>query len=87
MNKKILGLLVALMIFLFTTGCFTSNNTASQKESERFIEVYSQSQILIYKDSFTNVHYLIWWDAYKGGVTPLLDSEGNVLTTLEQESK
>ena len=36
-------------------------------------------QILVDKE--TGVHYLVWRSGYAGGITPLLDSEGNVVIT------
>ena len=34
-------------------------------------------QILV--DGETGVNYLVWKSGYAGGITPLLDSEGNVV--------
>lgn len=81
MRRKILYLLIILIFCIVIIGCSASNQTES--DSERFVEVYSQSRFMIYKDSVTNVHYLVYWDAYKGGITPLLDGEGNALTAFE----
>jgi hypothetical protein len=36
-------------------------------------------QILV--DTETGVNYLVWKSGYAGGITPLLDSEGNVVIT------
>ena len=36
-------------------------------------------QILV--DTETGVNYLVWKSGYAGGITPLLDSEGNVIVT------
>lgn len=36
-------------------------------------------QILV--DTETGVNYLVWKSGYAGGLTPLLDSEGNVVIT------
>ena len=36
-------------------------------------------QILV--DTETGVHYLVWKSGYAGGITPLLDSQGRVITT------
>lgn len=36
-------------------------------------------QILVDKE--TGVNYLVWKAGYAGGITPLLDSEGNVVIT------
>ena len=38
-------------------------------------------QILV--DTETGVNYLVWKSGYAGGITPLLDSEGNVVITKE----
>lgn len=35
----------------------------------------------ILADKETGVHYLVWKAGYAGGITPLLDSEGNVVIT------
>lgn len=36
-------------------------------------------QILV--DTETGVNYLVWKSGYAGGITPLLNSEGNVVVT------
>lgn len=36
-------------------------------------------QILVDKE--TGVNYLLWKSGYAGGITPLLDSDGKVVTT------
>ncbi len=40
-------------------------------------------QILL--DTQTGVNYLVWKSGYAGGITPLLDSEGNVVITKENK--
>ena len=58
------------------------------KKEERFEVVFQDGsqlkdagprQILVDKE--TGVHYLVWRSGYAGGITPLLDSEGNVVVT------
>ena len=58
------------------------------KKEERFEVVFRDGsqlkdagtrQILVDKE--TGVHYLVWRSGYAGGITPLLDSEGNVVVT------
>ena len=60
----------------------------NKKQDERFKRVYADGgelrddgrrQILV--DTETGVHYLVWKSGYAGGITPLLDSEGNVVIT------
>ena len=41
----------------------------NKKQDERFKRVYA------------DVHYLVWKSGYAGGITPLLDAEGNVVIT------
>ena len=36
-------------------------------------------QILV--DTETGVNYLVWKSGYAGGITPLLDAQGNVVVT------
>jgi len=40
-------------------------------------------QILV--DTETGVNYLVWKSGYAGGITPLLDSDGNVVITKSVE--
>ena len=56
------------------------------KKEERFEVVFTDEsqlkesgmrQILV--DGETGVNYLAWKSGYAGGITPLLDSEGNVV--------
>ena len=56
------------------------------KKEERFEVVFTDGsqmkdsgmrQILV--DRETGVNYLVWKSGYDGGITPLLDSEGNVV--------
>ena len=58
------------------------------KKENRFEIVYKDGaqlkeegvrQILV--DTETGVNYLVWKSGYAGGITPLLDAEGNVIVT------
>jgi hypothetical protein len=58
------------------------------KKENRFVIIYKDGsqlsdegvrQILIDKE--TGVHYLTWKAGYGAGITPLLDSDGNVIIT------
>lgn len=54
------------------------------KSEERFIKVYTQgvmNTIEILVDKETGVNYLFRAGGYAGGLTPLLDSNGNVVIT------
>ncbi len=51
---------------------------------ERFQKVYSQGVIdviEIWVDTETGVNYIFRRNGYAGGLTPLLDKEGNVVVT------
>lgn len=58
------------------------------KNKERFEIIYKEGsqlknagvrQILVDKE--TGVNYLVWSTGYTGGITPLLDTNGNVVIT------
>lgn len=58
------------------------------KKEDRFEVIYKEgSQLLnsgvrqILVDKKTGVNYLVWSTGYAGGITPLLDSDGSVVTT------
>lgn len=54
------------------------------KSEERFVKVYTQgvmSTVEILVDKETGVNYLFRAGGYAGGLTPLLDSNGNVVIT------
>ena len=62
----------------------------AKKKDERFIKVYSQSggfsgnHMSVYVDRETGVNYLFRSAGYAGGITPLLDADGNpVITPVE----
>lgn len=61
------------------------------KKENRFVIIYKDGsqlsdegvrQILIDKE--TGVHYLTWKAGYGAGITPLLDSDGNVVITKQE---
>ena len=55
----------------------------SDKE-ERFVKIYSQgmaNNIEIWVDKETGVNYLFRAAGYAGGITPLLDADGNPVVT------
>lgn len=53
-------------------------------KDKRFEEVYTQGMVKgmeIWVDKETGVNYLCYVNGYAGGMTPLLDSSGNVVVT------
>ena len=60
------------------------------KKEERFVKVYSENLgcEVIYVDRLTGVNYLFIQSGYAGGLTPLLDRNGNPIVSplpLEKE--
>ena len=53
------------------------------KKEERFIKVYSENMgcEVIYVDRLTGVNYLFVQSGYAGGLTPLLDRNGNPIVS------
>ena len=50
---------------------------------ERFVKVYSENMgtEIIYVDRLTGVNYLFIQNGYAGGLTPLLDRNGNPIVS------
>lgn len=54
------------------------------KKEERFEKIYSQggmSGVEIWRDKETGVNYIFSYNGYAGGMTVLLDAEGNPVIT------
>lgn len=53
------------------------------KKQERFIKVYSENlgSEVIYVDRLTGVNYLFIQSGYAGGLTPLLDRNGQPIVS------
>ena len=58
------------------------------KKEQRFTVIYRDGSQLsdegvrqIMVDKETGVHYLVWKSGYGAGITPLLDSDGKVITS------
>ena len=53
-----------------------------KNSDKRFEEIYKEGNMAgnrIIVDKETGVHYLFSFNGYAGGVTPLLDKDGNVV--------
>ena len=52
-------------------------------KEKRFEKIYSQNlgEVKIMVDRVTGVNYVYFGGGYGGGVTPLLDAQGNVVIT------
>ena len=76
--KKLISLVLALVLIFALAGC---NGTSSENEttSDRFIKVYSEYSNCIYVDSETNVMYFWHSGGYSGGLSVMLDENGDPL--------
>lgn len=55
-----------------------------KKDEQRFEKTYSQGSVNIteiWVDKLTGVNYVFHASGYAGGMTPLLDKDGNVVVT------
>lgn len=60
----------------------------SKEINQRFNVIYKEGGISgckVLVDKETGVHYLFSWDGYAGGVTPLLNKDGNPVITSNNE--
>ena len=74
---KKLAIMLALAISL--SGCSGGNSNIEYENSERFREVYSDFSNVIYVDSETNVMYFWHTGGYSGGLTVIVDENGQPL--------
>lgn len=76
--KKFISLVLALVLIFALVGC---TGTSSDKEttSDRFVRVYSEYSSCIYVDSETNVMYFWHSGVYSGGLSVMLDENGDPL--------
>ena len=59
-----------------------------ENKQERFKKIYTQGRLSgmeIWVDTETGVNYLFSFSGYAGGLTPLLDAEGKVVITPEED--
>ena len=92
MKKKILLLTTSVILSMGLAGC-TSNSasnsfsclandfTVVEEKESNFLGDYSQ---IIY-DNETKVEYLIIYDGYKCGITPIYNADGTVKVYQEKE--
>lgn len=79
--KRILAVLLAIVIMaLLLAGCGEIGNDSFVTDRFRTVEIHENffSQEVIFVDTETGVLYIWLRSGYGSGVTPLLDSSGNV---------
>lgn len=80
MKRIIAVLLSVVMMALLLAGCGRAGDDSFVTGRFRIVETHDNfsSQETIFVDTETGVVYIWFRSGYGGGVTPLLDSEGNV---------
>ena len=76
--KKLISLVLALVLIFALVGC-TGASSENEKTSDRFVRVYSEYSNCIYVDSETNVMYFWHSGVYSGGLSVMLDENGDPL--------
>ena len=65
-------IVLAIITVLLLTGCATTDTPI-------FKTLYRDGDYQIVCDTESGVHYIVYKDFYKGGITPRLDADGNVV--------
>ena len=76
--KKFISLVLALVLIFALVGC-TGASSDNETTSDRFVRVYSEYSNCIYVDSETNVMYFWHSGGYSGGLSVMLDKNGDPL--------
>ena len=76
--KKFISLVLALVLIFALVGC-TGASSDNETTSDRFVRVYSEYSSCIYVDSETNVMYFWHSGVYSGGLSVMLDENGDPL--------
>lgn len=70
-------IILAIVTTILLTGCATA--TYADTETPIFKTLYCDGDYRIICDTESGVHYIVYKDFYKGGITPRLDADGNVV--------
>lgn len=76
--KKLISLVFVLVLIFALVGC-TGASSDNETTSDRFVRVYSEYSSCIYVDSETNVMYFWHSGVYSGGLSVMLDENGDPL--------
>lgn len=76
--KKLISLVLVLILIFALVGC-TGASSDNKTTSDRFVRVYSEYSNCIYVDSETNVMYFWHSGGYSGGLSVMLDKNGDPL--------
>ena len=70
-------IILAIVTTILLTGCATA--TYADTETPIFKTLYRDGDYRIICDTESGVHYVVYSDYRKGGITPRLDADGNVV--------
>ena len=76
--KKLISLVLVLVLIFTLVGC-TGSSSDNETTSNRFVRVYSEYSSCIYVDSETNVMYFWHSGGYSGGLSVMLNENGDPL--------
>ena len=89
-------IIIILSLCLLLTGCGTDYEGAKETSKEigggyfTQIKKWNSAEGAVYHIVYANdtkVKYLIWKDGYKGGITPLYNTDGSLQIYMESEDK
>lgn len=71
-------IILAIITTILLTGC-AATNADTGTETPIFKTLYRDGDYRIICDTESGVHYVVYSDYKKGGITPRLDADGNVV--------
>jgi hypothetical protein len=79
--KKLIALIITLCLCLALCACEiqTHNEYAEEETKFRFVSIYYENGCTVWVDTETGVMYLWHGEGYKGGLSVMVDTNGNPL--------
>ena len=71
-------IILAIITTILLVGC-AATNADTDTDTPIFKTLYRDGDYQIVCDTESGVHYIVYKDFYKGGITPRLDADGNVV--------
>lgn len=71
-------IILAIITTILLVGC-AATNADTDAETPIFKTLYRDGDYHIICDTESGVHYIVYKSGYKGGITPRLDADGNVV--------
>lgn len=79
MKRCMAILLVLVMVVAMMVGCVSTPIVEDVETGDRFVVVVSQGTNAVYADTETGVMYYFHISGYGGGMTVMVDADGNPL--------